>query len=129
MPTPLLAVAAIVTGLILFAILTGCTPPLKNPPAFIGRYDNACLPEAAAMSEGLQAEGIASRVVIYRTENGQHAICAYIYPTGSNKLWAWDSTWKSNQIAAYLDNPWSIAKAWMNAVGDYQEHLQAAFNP
>ena len=99
---------------ILSIILTGCvTNPPTTTPSWIGQYKNACLPEAIAMAQGLRNVGIQSRVVRIGTNRWNHAICTYLYPSGSNTLWGWDSYWKSNRLRAFSNDPKSIARAWM----------------
>ena len=97
-------------------MLTGCAinPPVK---AWTSGERNACLPEAIVMREGLRGAGIKAEVVIIRTAMINHAVAAYIYPTGQNQLWAWDATWKSIRLTAYFDQPEQIARAWFNATG------------
>jgi hypothetical protein len=111
-------------------IIVGCAsqPPLKSVPSFIGRDQNACLPEAAAMAEGLKKEGIQAEVVVFTTDQRCHAICAYLYPTGSNQLWGWDSYNKSNMIRAWLDDADGIAKDWLlkTDTSEDTETLQSA---
>jgi hypothetical protein len=94
--------------------LAGCTTLPVEQPAFAGRYKNACLPEAIAMTQGLKQAGIQARVLRISTNKWNHAICVYLYPSGSNTLWGWDSYWKSNRLRAFSDEPNSIAKAWIN---------------
>jgi hypothetical protein len=106
-----------IANLILFAAVTmvgGCTsaPPVDAPP-WAGRYKNACLPEAIVMAQGLQREGIQARVLSIHTDEWGHAVCAYLYPPGQNRLWAWDSHWQSVPLRAWWDSPESIARAWM----------------
>lgn len=95
-------------------VICSCTttPPVATP-TWVGEYKNACLPEAIVMAQGLRNAGIQSRVVRIRTNKWNHAICTYLYPSGSNTLWGWDSYWKSNRIRAFSDNPDSIARSWM----------------
>ena len=69
----------------------GCTTLPVEQPAFAGRYKNACLPEAIAMAQGLKEKAIQTRVLRIQTKDWGHAVCVYLYPTGANKLYAWDS--------------------------------------
>ena len=102
--------------LLVIAILAiaGCTTLPVEQPSFAGRYKNACLPEAIAITQGLKQAGIQARVLRISTNKWNHAICVYLYPSGSNTLWGWDSYWKSNRLRAFSDEPNSIAKAWIN---------------
>lgn len=96
-------------------LLAACAsnPPVDAPP-WVGRYKNACLPEAIVMTEGLREKGIQAKVLSIHTAKWGHAVCAYLYPTGQNRLWVWDSYWKSIPVRAWWDSPNSIAKAWMD---------------
>jgi hypothetical protein len=92
--------------------LAGCAsrPPVAEP-AFSGRHANACMPEAAAMVEGLHEYRIPARVLIYTTNQLSHAIAVYQY---GGKVWGWDAWWKTNQIAAAdLTDPAACARAWL----------------
>ena len=93
--------------------ITGCSTIPVDEPSFVGKYRNACLPEAIAMTQGLKQAGIQARVVKISTNKWNHAICVYLYPSGSNTLWGWDSYWKSNRLRAFSDDPNSIANAWI----------------
>jgi hypothetical protein len=94
--------------------IAACTSnPPANVPEWVGKMKNACLPEAITMTEVLKREGIQAKVLSIHTKDWGHATCAYLYPPGQNKLWVWDSYWKSIPLRAWWDNPQSIAKAWM----------------
>jgi hypothetical protein len=99
---------------VLALLLAACTskPPVDAPP-WVGRYKNACLPEAISMAQGLEREGIQARVLSIHTADWGHAVCVYLYPSGKNRLWVWDSHWKSVRLRAWWDSPESIARAWM----------------
>ena len=100
--------------LLLAFFVAGCasTPPADTPP-WVGKYKNACLPEAIVMTQGLKKHGIQAKVLTIYTDKWGHAVCVYLYPTGQNKMWVWDSYWKSVNIRAYFNDPNDIAKAWM----------------
>ena len=95
-------------------LLAGCAtnPPAETPP-WVGKYKNACLPEAIVMAQGLKESGITARVLAIYTDKWGHAVCVYFYPQGQNKMWVWDSYWKSINIRAWGDDPNDIARAWM----------------
>jgi hypothetical protein len=116
----LLAIAAL--------FLSGCAvnPPAEAPD-WIGKYKNACLPEAIAMTQGLKAIGIDAKVLTLYTDNWGHAVCVYMYPPGKNQMWAWDSYWKSLRMRAWSNDPRSIARAWMTAVGKKDSLTNALF--
>jgi hypothetical protein len=94
--------------------LAGCAMPPVAEPEFAGIYKNACLPEAIAMAQGLKEKSIQARVLRIQTNDWGHAVTVYLYPTGANKLYAWDSYWQSINLRAWFDNPTSIANAWLN---------------
>ena len=102
----------IILALILIT-LAGCAMPPVPEPEFAGIYKNACLPEAIAMTQALRKSGIQARVLRIGTKEWGHAVCVYIYPTGANKLYVWDSYWKSVNIRAWYDDPNDIANAWL----------------
>ncbi|MEI6278294.1 MAG: hypothetical protein WCQ16_02780 [Verrucomicrobiae bacterium] len=103
--------------LLLALLLTGCgTAPVREP-AFSGWHKNACVPEAAAMVQGLNAAGIQSRVLLIYTPAWNHAVAVYLYPAGANRLWVWDENWKSVRVRAWWDAPAGIARAWLAETG------------
>ena len=76
----------------------------------MARERNACLPTAIAMTEGLKRQGVQARVVRYSyLRNGKyvgHAVTAYLYPTGANKLWTYD-----------YEGSWRTRAFWNDAAG------------
>lgn len=94
--------------------LAGCTSLPVEQPSFAGRYRNACLPEAIAMAQGLREKAIQTRVLRIQTKDWGHAVCVYLYPTGANKLYAWDSYWQSINLRAWYNDPRGIATEWLN---------------
>ena len=96
-------------------LLAACALPPAPEPEFAGVYRNACLPEAIAMAQSLKKHGIESRVLGIYTPQWGHAVCTYLYPPGQNRLWAWDSTWKSLRLRAWTNDADSIARNWLAA--------------
>jgi hypothetical protein len=117
-----LALAAILLA------LAGCAtrPPIAEPE-FVGQHRNACLPEAAAMAEGLSKSGITARVLLITTPDWKHAVTVYLYPPAANRLWVWDSTWKSNQVRAWWSDPAGIAQAWLTLLARPEKLTSATF--
>ena len=56
-----------------------------------------------------------------------HAIVAYMYPTGQNKLWTYDS-WGSYRVRAYKDDPLDIAKKAVEARQEDRFVTSASFH-
>lgn len=108
--------------------LSACAarPPVAEP-AFSGEYRNACVPEAAAMVEGLHGAGIESRVLLISTPAWNHAVAVYLYPSGENRLWVWDANWKSIRLRAWWNDPASIARAWIAATNRSLPVTSASF--
>lgn len=100
--------------LALVLVLAGCAsvPPVAVAP-WVGRYKNACLPEAVAMQAGLEGAGIKSKVLVIETSRWNHAVCVYVY---RDRLFVWDSYWKSNQVRAWIDDPSMVARKWLDWV-------------
>lgn len=97
------------------ACLMSCSTTPTNPESWMANKKNACLPTAIAFREGLQKYDVWSEVLRYEwidkktlKQNG-HAIVAYMYPKGQNKLWTYDF-WGSYRVRAFKDNPLQIAK-------------------
>ena len=101
---------------ILCLCLAGCA---TNAPvrAWTSGERNACLPEAIAMRQGLAGAGIQAKVLAIQTPTWGHAVTAYLYPTGQNRLWVWSADWKSLRVRAFFNDPNQIARAWMSATG------------
>lgn len=118
----ILAIAVIV-------VAAGCvtTPPVEQD-GWIGRYGNACLPEAIAMAQGLREKQIFAKVLRISTQEWNHAVCIYLYPPGANKLWVWDSHWMSLRVRAWTDDPVSIAKAWLRITHPFTDYQSAEFH-
>ena len=96
-------------------LLAGCTTTPKNPEKYIEWENNSCLPTAITMQYGLRNSTKWSEVLLYQytsLKTGEmkgHAVCAYIYPVGSNKLWVYDYE-GSTRIKAYINEPLEIAQ-------------------
>lgn len=93
----------------LFFASCASNPPIDVPP-WVGKSKNACLPEAIAMQAGLENVGIKSKVLVIQTSKWNHAVCVYVY---NNRLFVWDSHWKSNQVRAWFDDPKMVAEKWL----------------
>jgi hypothetical protein len=95
---------------IILVVLSACTP--TNPERWMEMERNACLPTAIAMDAGLRRQGITSRVLQYGYQRGGkiagHAVTAYFFAPGENKLWVYDYE-GSTRVRAFIDNPTQIA--------------------
>ena len=100
---------------LLILLLAGCTTTPKNPEKYIEWENNSCLPTAITMQYGLRNSTKWSEVLLYQYtslktgETKGHAVCAYIYPIVSNKLWVYDYE-GSTRIKAYINEPLEIAQ-------------------
>lgn len=84
--------------LIIIAIfLASCQSVPQNPEFWMEKEINACLPTAIVFKESLRKYNIWSEVFSYRwvdDETGKHsghAMVAYLYPSGKNRLWTYDA--------------------------------------
>lgn len=103
-------------SIVCLCLISACsTRPPAPEPDVAGRYRNACLPEAAMMAQALRGKDIAARVLLITTPAWSHAVTVYLYPSGANRLWAWDEDWKSIRVRALWDNPEQIARTWISA--------------
>ena len=100
--------------LIISLMLAGCAsvqPPVKGLPA---HYNNACMPEAIAMCEGLTDKGIDAQVLVLTGPGWSHALCRYEYPIGeSRKYFLWDSYWGSLEFTGDAWDAQSCTDMWM----------------
>jgi hypothetical protein len=102
------------------AIFTSACSALPDPST--GKK-NACLPEAAMMTEALNAKGIESKVLLLQTTKFNHAISVYLY---ESKLFGWDSNWKSVRLRAYFNDPEGVAREWLRKTTFEPETLRKA---
>ena len=99
--------------LLIALLASACTP--TNPEKWMEREVNACLPTAIAFRQGLKRQDVWAEVFSYRyrdpMENKMHghAMVAYLYPSGENKLWAYDNmgSWR---VRAYTNDIARIAR-------------------
>jgi hypothetical protein len=95
---------------LMLLVLLGCDKQHIASPDWVGKYKNACLPEAIAMEKGLENVGIEADVMIIGADKWTHAVCVYRY---KGKIWVWDSMWKSIPVDA-LWNAKAIANGWLD---------------
>ena len=118
------------------ALLTSCahipspfTP--SHPDDWMNSKKNACLPTAIAFRESLKKYNVWAKVVTYRYHDAKtkeysgHAIVAYMYPTGKNKLWTYDH-WGSYRARAYIDDPLDIAQKAVDARHENERYILVA---
>lgn len=112
--------------------LTACATTPSNPQAWMEMKRNACFPTAIAFREGLRKYDVWSEVIIYtwidqKTKKSEaHAIVAYMYPKGQNKLWTYDY-WGSYRVRAYKDDPVEIAQKAVDARNEDRYVTSAEF--
>lgn len=116
-----------VLAIVCLSLAACATRPPVAEPEFSGQLQNACVPESVAMVEGLRGSGIQARVLLITTPAWRHAVAVYLYPAGDNRLWVWDSNWKSMRVRAYWDDPSGIARAWISATNRSPSILSSAF--
>lgn len=92
-------------------MLVGCVITPKNPQSWMELQQNACVPTAIIYKKNLQKQSIWSKIVIYsyKHQDMGHAIVAYMYPPGENRLWTYDYL-GSYRAKAYKDNALQIAR-------------------
>lgn len=119
--------------LIIFSIfLISCTNLPKNPDAWMESQRNACLPTAIAFRQALKKQDIWAKVVRYgwfdykSNSNKGHAIVAYLYPPGENKLWTYDF-WGSYRTRAFINDPYEISQKAVDARGENRKINFAEF--
>jgi len=102
----------------LFAVLlVGCQYQPVSEPEVSGKFNNACLPEAAIMTESLKQCGINAEVIIVTEARWSHAVVAFVYPADSEDVWVWDSKYKSIKLDAKWGQTSEIIDAWKKKVG------------
>jgi hypothetical protein len=100
-------------GIAVMLFLVSCVSTPKNPEYWMEREINACLPTAIAFRQGLKRSDVWAEVFKYNYyQDGKlrgHAMVAYLYPAGANKLWTYDSL-GSYRVRAYTNDVAGIAK-------------------
>jgi len=107
----------------------------SNPETWMEGERNACLPTAIAFREGLRKYNIWAEVVGYQFDytnvknkkSSGHAIVAYMYPTGQNKLWTYDH-WGSYRVRAYKDDALDVARKAVEARQEDRHVTSAHFH-
>ena len=95
--------------------LVACETTPKNPEAWAEREINACLPTAIMFKQSLRKYDVWADVFTYQwydsatRKNQGHAMVAYLYPPGANKLWTYDS-WGSYRTYALTNSVMQIAQ-------------------
>jgi hypothetical protein len=121
-----------ITFVLFSFFLASCASTPSNPEGWMEMEKNACLPTAIAFREGLKKYDVWSEVVIYNwtdqktKKNKAHAIVAYMYPKGQNKLWTYDH-WGSYRVRAYKDDPFEIAQKATDARHEERRVTSAFF--
>lgn len=95
-------------------LLMACSSTPKNPEAWMEREINACLPTAITFRESLRKYNVWAEVFRYSfyDERGKlrgHAMVAYLYPSGQNRLWTYDKV-GSYRTKAFTNDVASIAQ-------------------
>ena len=94
-------------------LLVACETLPENPEQWMAKQENSCVPLAISMREGLKRQGVWAEVFRYdwtdtRGKRHGHAMTAYMYPPGANRLWTYDSM-GSYRVRAYTNNVTYIA--------------------
>ena len=95
--------------------LVACETTPKSPEEWMERGQNSCLPTAIVYKQTLLKYDIWARVFKYSwrdDETGKmngHAMTAYLYPPGKNRLWTYDLL-GSYRVRAYTNNVGQIAQ-------------------
>jgi hypothetical protein len=102
--------------------LAACVTTPRNPEGWMEREINACLPTAIIFKQALNKYGVWSEVFRYSWKDVKgnklrgHAMVAYLYPPGQNKLWTYDEagSWRTY---AYTNDVKGIAQYAHNVRG------------
>lgn len=95
--------------------LIGCETTPTNPEFWMEKEINACLPTAIIFKQSLRKYDIWSEVFRYSWKDSQtgkirgHAMVAYLYPSGKNQLFTYDSQ-GSFRTRAFTNNVSQIAQ-------------------
>jgi lysozyme family protein len=91
--------------------LAACSTTPKNPEAWMEQEINACLPTAIAFRQALNRADVWSEVFRYEYydrfgKRRGHAMTAYLYPPGQNKLWTYDQlgSWRTRSWTNDVDS-------------------------
>jgi hypothetical protein len=97
-------------------MMGGCEslPPIPLSE-FMGRADNACMPEAILLTENFHQQGITAKVLLVTTRTYSHALVAFLYPATKPSVWVWDSNYGVIKLDAPFDDASAIAREWVHA--------------
>jgi hypothetical protein len=114
-------------AVLLTLLISACAP--VNEQAWMEREVNACVPTAIAFREGLRKYNVWSEVLLAYWNDGKprgHALVAYLYPPGKNKLWTYDA-WGSCRTYAYTNNPVQVAQNALKSRGNSSPIMAAYY--
>ena len=99
--------------IVVVCLFQSCGRPPIPPPKHAGQ-ENGCLPDAIEMVQGLHDAGIQAEVIRmdFPAPMNGHAVAAYIYPPGSNKIYVWDKPYGSMRVNARFNDPMGIAQSY-----------------
>jgi len=105
-------------------LITSCLTLPKNPETLAEQQIKACLPNAIIMSQALNRQDVWAKTLIIKwKENNKfrgHAYSIYLYPPGTNKLWAYDRDYGSTRVRAYKTNAKSVGQYANKSRGLYE---------
>lgn len=110
--------------ILLSILLVACETTPTNPEYWMEKEINACLPTAIAFRQSLKKYDVWAEVFRYSwkdKETGKlrgHAMVAYLYPPGKNKLWTYDNA-GSYWTRAHTNDVAAIARHAHWARGNY----------
>ena len=112
-------------------MVCGCESLPTNSEKWMERQKNACLPTAISFKEGLKKHNIWSEVISYQyidyktKKQKGHAIVAFMYPPGKNKLWTydWEGSWRTR---AWREDPLMIATQAESIRGRWDNKILSA---
>lgn len=101
--------------LLFVLFIVGCHSLPSNPEKWMEKKFGACVPTAIVFRQSLQKYNIWSEVFRYTWIDSKnrvkgHAMVAYLYPPGQNKLWTYDGS-GSYLTRAYVDDVLSLAQS------------------
>ena len=108
----------------------------SNPDWYLEREINGCLPTAITFRESLRKYGVWARVLLTvyvdeLHENGKykhgHAMVVFIYPSGKQRLWSYDSEGSWEIPYSQFPDPITIAKKAFEVRGQSRRVVSAKF--
>jgi hypothetical protein len=75
-------------------------------------FNKGKLPDADTLIDSMCKVHIDARELVMLSKNWSHELVVFVYPPGSNRVWAWDPDSKTRELHANPTDSQAVANAW-----------------